>query len=331
MGKRLAAAAVIASIVALASPAPAADDVPASVRVDAPATCTSEPAFWAALERRTTRLRRARANEEAAAIEITMRTGDATGSATGELRIVRAGAASEVRRFTAASCEELTQGMSLVAALAFDPAARLEPAPPPDVAPTPAPPADAPAAPPRKPADPRDAAPSWRFGGGLSFGGSTVTSEIGAPAFGAFFDVQHQRGWLTTLRAGFARSTTTATEGTVSADLAWTVGRLALCPLRKELANGALSVMPCAGIDVGVLSAAANGVTRASDQSRAWALASVLGRLEVQPVRSFFFELQAGAGFPFIRDEIAVDPSVTLFRAPAVVAVGEIGVGVRFP
>ena len=103
-----------------------AGPVAANIRIDGPTSCLTEAGFWAALARRTDRLRPARAGEDASTIEVSARMG-AQQSATGELRILRDGLRSDMRRFDAASCDELLQAISLVAALAFDPSARLEP------------------------------------------------------------------------------------------------------------------------------------------------------------------------------------------------------------
>lgn len=331
----------VASLLTLSTPSRAAEPIAVSVRVEAPASCTTTAAFWAALARRTDRLRQARGGEGEASIEITMRADAETGGATGELRIVRAGSASEQRRLGAASCDELTQGMSLVAALAFDPAARLEAAvddapAAPDRTPATAPvavPSPAPGAPRETPTNPpRDGSPALRLGIGGSAGVAGMSADGATPVLGGFVDLQHQRGLLTTARLGITRQDASVTREAVGAELAWTLGRASVCPLRVPLnARASVSLMPCAGIEVGVLSAAARGVSRADDRSRLWFAASAMGRFEVQPVRSFFVEAQVGAGFPLIRDEIAVDPSLTLYRAPAVIAFGEIGAGVRFP
>lgn len=332
---------VIGGILTLPAPALAADPIPASVRVDAPPSCTTASSFWAALARRTDRLRQARSGEAAASIEITMRPDADGGTATGELRIVRAGAtgaASEQRRLTAASCEELTHGMSVVAALAFDPAARLDdgagdaPVRENAAAPASSAPASAPAPAEAAARPPRDDSPAFRFGAGVSLGGSNVSNELGTPAFGGFADLQHQRGLLTTVRVGFSVSSASVRSDAVGAELGWTLGRVSVCPVRIPLnALASVSVMPCAGLDAGALSAAATGVTRADDRTRFWIAPAATGRFEVQPVRAVFVEAQLGAGFPLIRDEIAVDPTLILYRAPAVVAIGEIGAGVRFP
>ena len=109
------------------------------------------------------------------------------------------------------------------------------------------------------------------------------------------------------------------------------LGRLSACPLRLPLGTEVVSFLPCAGLDLGVLSASARGVTRKADKAPVWAAGSLAGRLEVAPLENLFVEAQLGLGIPFIRDEVAVDPSISLYRAPSVFGLGEIGVGARFP
>jgi hypothetical protein len=327
---RISALASIVSGITLEAIAHAAEPIPASVRVDAPSSCATRASFWAALARRTDRLRDAQAGEDAAAIEVVIHADAASGTPTGELRIVR-GEVTSSRVLTAASCEDLTQGMSLVAALAFDPTARLDPSssPAPSPSPLPATAIDEPVA----PRPPLVTPPPVRFGAGLSGGGSTLTNAVGTPALGVFLDARWERGLGTLVRVGFTRASSSVAAGSVEADLTFYVGRLSICPVRLPLDERAtVSLLPCFGVDGGVLSPKAiRGITRAFDRDRAWLAPSAGAALEVLPVRPLFLEGRAAAVFPLIRDELTVNPTVQLYTAPVVALSVELSAGVRFP
>lgn len=171
--------------------------------------------------------------------------------------------------------------------------------------------------------------------------GGVGVSTIGREAtlvFGAALDVGLERGLFSLFRFGFTRTSAavarTTARGTVETDLAWTLARASACPLRVPLAGSRrLAFAPCGGVGVGVLSASAAGtaLARSEDRSRAFVAAELAGRLEAEPFGGFFVGVEVAAGFPFIRDEIAVDPTLEVYRAPPVVVNGEIGAGVRFP
>src|SRR5690606_17744227 len=107
-------------------------------------------------------------------------------------------------------------------------------------------------------------------------------------------------------------------------DLGWTVARASFCPVRVAL-GAALAVRPCAGIDAGVLSASARGVDRARDRTRAWIAPSAAVAVTWSFTRAAFLELGARAAVPLVKDDIVVDPSLSLYRAPLVSPAAEIG------
>lgn len=307
------------------------------VRVDAPRgqeDCITAEAIWRELSRRTNHVRRAERGEASAVVLISVSRAQG-GGFSGELTIVRSGVSSEARTLVGGTCEELRHAMSFVAALAFDPAARPEvdvgtlPEPPPAIVPPPKPEALQP-----PPSSLRSRA-SLRMGVGASFGAMTVARELTA-TYGGFADLGSNRGWKPSLRLGIVRteaSISSAPSG-VGADLAWTLGRASLCPVRLSVVElGAMAVAPCAGVHAGALSASAagSGFAKRDHRVRAFVAGGLVGRLEVTPLRPVFIELEGGVAFPFIRDEIAVDPSLSVFRTPGFYGVLEINAGVRFP
>jgi len=337
------------------------------VRVAAPGGCATESSFRDALSLRTDRLVSSDARDaRAPRIEVTVRAAGKRGSAAseavvGELRIVRAGAPSETRRLRAASCAELVEGLSLVAALAFDPAAKA-PAPPPE-APAEAEPApDGPSTSPG--ADPapsplgslvgapvRDAAPSvppavspsapgrWHGSVAASVGGRAPGDPGPAIAWGGFVELAREGGLVSpSFRLGGAHSRVStiaqpslgaaAAASSVGADLAWTVVRASACPLRFAIARG-VAMRPCVEVDSGVLAASATGVARGATQTLPWVAPGLAARAVFTPSPRFFFELQAALVAPVVRDELVVEPSVGIYRAPAVVPSADLAAGVR--
>lgn len=334
-------------IVAALAPSAArgAERIPARVQVDAPEGCASRASFSAALARRTDRLEVSEAG--GASIDVTIRRTD--GQATGELRIARGGPPSAPRRVSAASCEEVAEGLALVAALAFDPAAKIDVAPVAAPAPEPAaePAADPVAAPAEAAVAPgpvaamapaarerptRSQPQAARTRVALAATGAAVALGAGATfGWGGFVGLERERGlWSPAARVGVQRAEASQAASAVGADLAWTLARASFCPVRFALAPG-VSARPCAGLDAGVLSASARGVDRARDRSRPWIAPSAAVRLAWAPSDALFLEASGVLAAPLVRDEVVVDPAVSLYRAPVVAPAGEIAAGVHFP
>ena len=121
--------AIVAAFVAVLAPtsvarAAEAEVRPARVRVDADADCATASTFWRALSDRTDRLRAPAGEESAATIDVVIKRQGTR--VRGELRVARAGERPTSRSLGGASCAEVTDGLSLVAALAFDPGARAD-------------------------------------------------------------------------------------------------------------------------------------------------------------------------------------------------------------
>ena len=87
------------------------------VHVEAPGACATDDGFWRELSARTSRLERA--TKGGASLDVRV-TKPASGGARGVLRVERGGATTE-RTLDGATCDEVVRGLSLIAALAFDP------------------------------------------------------------------------------------------------------------------------------------------------------------------------------------------------------------------
>ncbi len=324
-----------AAFVALLASAPSLADDPIAlrVRVAAPDDCASRETFWSAVTRHTSRVSLALA-ADGALVELAIRREDEA-HVVGVLDVTPQGEAPWQRRLVGGSCAEVTDGLALVTALAFDPnavaiPAAAPPAPEPAVAPMVLTAGDAAAR--EAPVAPVPG-PEARWRG-------AVLASIGPLALGTSGPVVGYAisGELERDRAGLApslRLSLTHAEGSTAlfgagAELAWTTGRASVCPLRADLARS-VSLRPCAGLEVGVLVASPVGLVSGSAATRAWVTPALLGRLRWLVVSSLFVEGEVGLATPLVRDEIAADPSLTLYRAPALVPLASLSLGVRFP
>ncbi len=351
----------------------------ARVKVDASAQCASEQSFADAIRQRTDRVRispSVAAATTTAAIEVAIRP--ASRGVVGDVRVIRDGRASESRTITGASCDEVTQGLSLVAALAFDPMAKASlrdetsdataptstEGPPGDTSP------EAPKAAPKaatsapnetttnlanaitSPARNRDAQPPARsaapFAWAFRLGGSAAGMALDADttmtfAWGGFIEIERDApGFAPAFRASAFRADATTNSGPISTSLGWTLARATLCPYRFDVA-ARIGIRPCAVVDAGVVSAEAfsaahsggardaTGLSRSQGRSRTWAAPGLVGRAAWSPTRIVFAELEVGATVPLVRDDFAIDPNLSVYRAPSVVPFAQIGTGLRFP
>jgi hypothetical protein len=337
---------VLAVTVAAPSVARAETVTAVDVTVDAEPECATESGFWRALQRRTDRLARGSGDAKASIALVIERS---EGGARGALRVVRAGNAEGKRIMTGASCEDVVAGLSLVAALAFDPAARMTlddaaaetPSAPTNALASPTPaaaparePAPASAAPPTR-EEPRAGAPrppsQLRFGVGVGAGALAMGAPAVTVGYGGFAELGVDRAGLAPLvRVGILRADATSDLPVAGADLGWTLARASFCPLRVDLV-ASVGVRPCAAVDAGALTASARGVERARDRTRPWVAPAAALSVVWSVTRAAFVELQGRLAVPLVRDEVVVDPSVTLYRAPPVSPSGEIAAGWRFP
>ena len=111
----------------------------------------------------------------------------------------------------------------------------------------------------------------------------------------------------------------------VDVDVLWLGGRFEGCVF--ELGSGALSLQPCAGVELGMLRASSSGGAARSDRGFWGAgLGLLRGSLELDP--TFALEAEVGAALPFVRYAVGSSLGGDLFRTEPVVA--ELGVGARW-
>lgn len=359
---------LVVSVAARSARAETEGQTRVAVRVQAERECVDTSGFWRALAARTDKLDRVGSVEGDAAsargndATIDVRVRRSRGRVIGELRVERGGHKSESRALTGASCEEITRGLSLVAALAFDPGARIDvpelpatspasappatsaasappatsPAPPPSAAPAAAAREVSPASPARERAQAAPPSGAYR----LAVGGGASAIALGAQetsaGYGGFVELARDRSGLSpAFRVGLTRATgdaraETASAGPVTADLGWWLARSSACPVRLDFASS-LHFRPCAGLDVGAMTGTPRAPIQGSARTRAWLAPTLSARINWELYRIAFLEVAGDLALPLVRDELAADPSVSLYRAPVVVPSGSLAAGVRFP
>jgi hypothetical protein len=262
----------LVQLVAFGLPAAGSVEAPIPIRIefDAPADCSTAEAFFQGVRSRTDRVRRAEAGETGT--ELGVRVTKTSGKVHGELDLIGEHGESDRRVVDGETCEEVVEALSLTAALALDPTARVEPARPVPAelpassgSPAPCPPA------PRQPTFPKSfelglharaalasvVTPTWSLGG-LAFASlRPVALTPGGPSFG--FGVAY-------LTNAFAVSGE-AGEEEVATRLTTVV--LRGCPLRFGPAEW-LAVEPCLLGKGGFLEAEGRGLSDPESVARTW-------------------------------------------------------------
>lgn len=204
------------------------------------------------------------------------------------------------------------------------------PTPTPTPTPTAPPPAAAPP-PAETPSPPPSPTARWRLAVGGAVGPLGLAASTATLGYAGFAELGRESGTVApSLRLGVRYAEDSATIGAVGVALSWTVAHSSVCPLRASLGGG-VTLRPCAGIDVGVVGATPRGLVTATGTSRAWVAPLVAGRVSWSVLQLVFLEGELGLSVPLTRDEFAADPSVSLYRAPALVPMASLGAGVRFP
>lgn len=296
------------------------------------AACTDDTRFFASLARRSAKI----VLDPSSADSVAIRIDPAADGIRGELVVVRDGARS-ARSLEGGTCDEIVRGLSLVAALAFDPDAALEPEAPS------LPPPSLPSRPPRdRAAAPLTGTPSASPSAPLRFGlgGGAALLALGGddPTIGAsgFVELQKdRRGLAPQARLGFSHATAIATTpsdgvGPISARLTLVTGQASLCPLRADLGAGT-HLRPCASLEAGALTGTPDAPITGAARTRAWVALGLSVRFDWEIERFFFLEAEVGGRAPLVRDELGAEPRTVVYRAPALIPVGALSAGVRFP
>jgi hypothetical protein len=316
-------------LVALGLQAAGSVEAPIPIRIvfDAPRDCSTSEAFYQGVRSRTDRVRRAEAGETGT--ELGVRVTKTSGKVHGELDLIGEHGESDRRVVDGVTCEEVVEALSLTAALALDPTARVTPAPAtaatPEVASAPSP---CPPPPPSPKSFPRS------FELGLHARatvaevvtpdaslGATVTATLrpvawlpGGPSFN--FGV-------TALSNGLAAS---ADEPRTTL----TAALLGTCLVRVELGS-LVAVEPCIAGKGGFIEAEGRGISNPERVVRSWWSlgAEVVVSLELGAGVSL--ELVPALDVPLVKRRFTSgEPPEAVGETPAVSPGGSLGIGYHF-
>jgi hypothetical protein len=316
----IAAGVVIVLCARSAFPQSAVEDVHIEYR--APATCPSEAWVLGRISGRTDRFRQVAVESASRGFVIQI---DAVGSSfAGTLEITEREPEprSTSRRIEGPRCEDVADGLALIAALTIDPRAKLEAvnekppqvAPPkPEKPPPPPPPPPPPKMPPPRPST----VPYFELGAGFA-----GVNGVG-PAFLYGVEVFAEGGWLAEHRwfsPGFRLTGRHARHDDVAFDQGSVFFRLTalavdVCPLRAPIPT--VGIRLCANGEFGWLDAEGAGVPDTQQSSRGWAAlggalrisaamnrigleAAIGGEAPLRRDRFFFFESEVGDVNPVV-------------------------------
>jgi hypothetical protein len=321
-----------------------AADIAPALDYDVQAGCPAREAFWA-LVREKLAAAGVEGRLEEPRVSVSVHAADS--GFVGRLALQRADASRYEREVTGASCDEVTNALAFVLALALG---AENPAPTPAV--TPALPKASEPEPQAKPASPpapvttslsgprapaaEARASSFRLGFGAQ-GGERAGLAPRALLFGSAF-VQARRTLAplsgASFRAGFALAPSVSfTDANGTTEFNWWAGSLELCPLGVRVL-GRLEARPCAALDVGRLHV--NGTpldgpgSRPGSTSNVWVDALTALRLELPIFGGLSAELQGDLVLPLTKYTISFDPVATVYAVPALAAAGRIGLSAQF-
>jgi len=352
-----------ALLTAAAGPSAAsADSIPIRVDFDAPAGCSSASAFYSGVATRSDRVRRAAAGETA--VRFAVRLSRSGSRVHGELRLVDGQTAVDTRRVDGSACDEVVGVLSLTAALAIDPAARLGPpastqpgggeaadeggsdagAAPgssPTVTlsapPVPLPPPPQPVPPPAaEPPPPQDAASgsghALRFALGVRAMAARVlvpTVSVGGGVSLRLVQVRVDAAPRSVeLAAIYLTNDPWGSADGVATD--WAALSVTLCP-GWGLAATHLALDVCAQGVGGRLQVTDRAVTNPAFAARFWGAVGGMARIGIPVGRGFWVEAEVTLGIPLMeRRFITTTPEETVGDTPVVALAGAIGIARRF-
>ncbi len=313
----------IATVAGLVAGDARADDArrPVRLELEVNAACSDASDFGARLLHRTSRLELG-PGEDAIRVAVSIRASEG-GPVEGTLQV-----GESVRHVEGATCEAVVEALSLVTVLTFDPDADASPVPPPaataEAPPRPRPPPAAPS-----PLGPAPAVEGWRWRLGMHGVGATIDEvPIGASVVG-----EMARGReLTTLTLRLALTTYSASveRGARAANLVWSFLVPQVCPLRFRTRS--ISVFPCAGVAMGVLSSEpTRGVARPRSFTRGWVAPRAVVRTRLALTPRLGLELEAALDVPVIRDRYSLGGGVEAYRVPALIPSVGLGIAMELP
>ncbi len=297
---------------------------PVRLRLEVEAACTDGDDFGRRLRSRSPRLD-VGADDDATKVAVTIPAASPGERLEGTMQV-----GDSIRRVEGGTCEEIADALSLVTALMFDPEAGTASPPPPPVT-TPAasetaPPARAAIESPVLPPPALEDDKRWAIGM-HGVGAAIDEVPIGASVFG---EMTLGRDLSTlTLRLALTTYSASVELGPRAANMVWSFLAPQVCPLRVRA--GPLSVFPCAGVAVGVISSEpTRGAARARSLTRAWFAPRGAVRARVGVAARLGVEVEAGLDVPRIRDRYSFGDAEA-YRIPAVVPSLGVGIAMELP
>ena len=316
-------------LVALGLPAAGSVEAPIPIRIvfDAPADCSTGEAFYQGVRSRTDRVRRAEAGETGT--ELGVRVTKTSGKVHGELDLTGEHGESDRRVVDGVTCDEVVEALSLTAALALDPTARVTPAratpkaPPAASAPSPCPP---PAPPP----------PSFPRAFELGLHARVTAAEVVTPDVsvgGTLTATLRPVGWHPNGASFGFGITALSNELSASSDEARTLLTAALlvaCPLRVPLGSFA-AVEPCIVGKGGFVEAQGRGVSNPERAVRSWWSLGAEVVIAFELGAGVSVELAPALDVPLVeRRFTSGEPPEAVGETPAVSPGGSVGIGYHF-
>jgi hypothetical protein len=353
--------AALASTVSDASGQTAAVDVAdrlATIVYEAPAACPDRAEFLARIAARTRAARPAESTRAPPRLSVRIRV--LAGRVVGSIAIEDADGAVAGRQIRAATCDEASDALALIAALALDPDRRAEsltaetgvdaaevrsaPDTGDDISAVAAADADddAEAAADGDAADVDDTDSDTEDDGATAGIASTrlvvAASALAlsgvlpdaAPGFALFaaYAVEPRRWPELALRAGFGITPAADEEHPEGvARFSFWSALLALCSGVRD-ARDTASLWLCAAGEVGRLAASGRRTLDPQDEDRSWAALGPAVLAQWEPLRPLVLQAGAGAAFALVRDRFLLGND-TVHRAPRLGVRADLGVGIR--
>jgi hypothetical protein len=301
--------------------APSPPPIPLRIVFEAPSDCSSVDAFYAGVRARTERVRLAGAGESAT--ELLVRLSQTGTGAHGELRMLGEHGETDTRKVDGGSCDEIVEALSLTAALALDPAARITPLP----APPPEPPKPERVEPPPPPPPP----PKEPSTLGLELGAKVMVSEVVTPftsvggELSARVRFRGEGSAEPSMGVALVRLQNDFFGEPKRASIRYTAVSLTACPARWSVLH-AVTLEPCALMLAGWLGAAGKGNTYNDSVLRS--LYSAGGSLTLGvPIGDFAFEISGAFTLPLVTRRFVTGLSPkTLGETPAISPIGALGI-----
>lgn len=297
-------------MITLAASARGDDVVHFRVVYRSPADCPDARTFAAGITGRTERARIAK-GEDSVLVEVSIQT--ATGN-EGRVRITGKDREPIERSVRGASCNEIVDALALITALAFDPEASSESRPPSEPEPAPVEKPIAPAPPSSREEDGLE----WSVEGAL--GVVPIDTSLPSPNLGysAAVGASSTGALLAPELFLFGRRVSgDVVKGEGRAEFGISSFGIVACPLRFP-ATGAFSFRPCAGFELGALSAEGVGLLVEKKQTRFWLAPIVSARGEWRFASPLFAVASMGARFPLNRQHYSFESGEKVHDIPRI-------------